>query len=77
MVRRRASADQADALSSNSMNYNQQISLAGHSDDYEALFIDGMIQVWDRDRKGVVEEGGRLREPDAVGRSWSLPQLRG
>ena len=71
MLRRRACADQADALSSNSMNYNQQTSLAGHSDDYEALFVDGMIRVWDRDGKRVIEDGDRLCKPDAV-----LPPIR-
>jgi len=66
MLRRRACADQADPLSPNSMNHNQQTSLAGHSDDDEALFVDGMIRLWDRDRKGVVEDGARLRKSDAV-----------
>jgi len=50
MLCRRAGADQADPLSFDSMNKNQQISLAGHSDDDEALFADGLIRVWDRDR---------------------------
>jgi hypothetical protein len=31
------------------MNHNQQTSLAGHPDDNETLFVDGMIRVWDRD----------------------------
>jgi hypothetical protein len=53
------------------MNHNQQTSLAGHSDDYEALFVDVMIRVWDRDRKGVIEDGARLRKSDAV-----LPPIR-
>ena len=66
MLRRRACADQADPLSSNSMNHNQQNSLAGHSNDDEALFVDGMIRLWDRDRKGVIEDGARLRKSDAV-----------
>ena len=66
MLRRRACADQADPLSSNSMNHNQQSSLAGHSNDYEALFIDGVIRVWDRNRTGVVEDGARLRKSDAM-----------
>jgi len=26
------------------MNHNQQTSLAGYSDDYEALFVDGVIR---------------------------------
>ncbi len=66
MLCRRACADQADPLSSNSMNHNQQISLTGHSDDDEALFADGLIRVWDRDRKRVVEDGARLRKSDPV-----------
>jgi hypothetical protein len=28
---------------------------AGHPNDYEALFVDGVIWVWDRNRKGVIE----------------------
>ena len=64
MLRRRACADQADPLSSNSMNHNQQTSLAGHSDDCKAFFADGMI--WDRERKGVIEDGARLRKSDGV-----------
>jgi len=52
------------------MNHNQQTSLAGHSNDDEALFVEGMIRVRDGDRKGVVEDGARLRKSDAV-----LPRL--
>jgi hypothetical protein len=48
------------------MNHNRQTSLAGHSNDDEALFVDGMIRLWDRDRKGVIEDGARLRKSDAV-----------
>ena len=50
MVGRRAGADQAYSLSSNSMNHNQQALLAGHADDYESLFVDGIIWIGDRDR---------------------------
>src|ERR1039457_5107178 len=48
------------------MNHNQQASLAGHYDDDEALFVNGVIRVGNRDGKRVVEDGGRLRESDAV-----------
>ena len=71
MLRRQACADQSDALSPNSMNHNQQALLAGHSDDYAALFVDAVLWVWDRDRKRVIEDGARLRKSDAV-----LPPIR-
>src|ERR1039457_5829065 len=48
------------------MNHNQQASLAGHYDDDEALFVNGVIRGGNRDAKRVVEDGGRLRESDAV-----------
>ena len=63
--------NQADPLSLNSMNHNQQSSLGGHSDDYEALFANGVIPVRNRDRQRVIKNGARLRKSDAV-----LPLIR-
>ena len=57
-------------LSSNSMNHNHQTSLAGYSNDYEALFVDGVVWVWDRNRKRVIENGACLRKSDTV-----LPEI--
>lgn len=71
IIRRRTSADQTDPLSTNSMDHNQQTTLAGHSNDYEALFVHSMIRVWDRDRKRIIENGARLGKPDTV-----LPPIR-
>lgn len=68
---RRARTDQADLLSPNSMDHNQQLSGSGHPDDYKPVFGDRMIRVWDRHRKRVVEDGARLGEPDPV-----LPSVR-
>jgi hypothetical protein len=44
------------------MNHNQQASLVGHPDYYEALFADGVIRVWNRNGKRVIEDGARLRK---------------
>jgi len=71
MLRGQSCADQADPLSLSSMNHNQQPSLAGHSDDYEAFFVDGVVRVRDRYRQGVAEDGACFRKLDAV-----LPQIR-
>jgi hypothetical protein len=49
MLRRGPGADQTDMLASNSMNYNQQPSLVGHSNNDEAFFAYGMIRVRNRD----------------------------
>src|ERR1039457_6904506 len=50
-MRCRACADQADPLTSNSMNHNQQTSLAGQPDNHEALFVTSVVRVGNRDRK--------------------------
>jgi len=71
MLHRRACADRADTLSSHGMNHSRQTSLAGHSGNDEALFADGVIRVWDRDREGAVKDGARLRKSNAV-----LPPVR-
>src|ERR1035438_7891356 len=71
MTRCSASADQADPLTSNSMDHNQQTSLAGPAENHEALFVTTIVRVRNRNRKRVVEDAGRLDKCDAV-----LPLIR-
>jgi len=44
------------------MNHYEELSLAGHPDDDEALLFGAMIRVWNRDRERVAKHGARFCE---------------
>jgi hypothetical protein len=48
------------------MNHNQQTSLTRYANNYEALFVEGVNRIWDRDGQRVIEDSTRLRKSDAV-----------
>ena len=66
MLCRWESADLADALPSNSRNHNQQSALAGHTNNHEALLVEGVTRVGDGERKGIIENAATFQESDSV-----------
>src|SRR6185369_3366796 len=51
---------------SNSMNHDEEPTLAGYPNNYEAALTKAVIRVGDRYRKRIAKDGARLAKSDAV-----------
>ena len=64
--RRQTGADEANALASFQVNYDEQARQETARDEDEPRLGDGVVGFGDRDGQRVAEGGGRLLEADAV-----------